>query len=97
MTAGLIIGKHREQSKRNESCHAKTIFKIYIAGIHTPGYPMPLPIVRLVLICKVMDFAHKQISIALQIKTSLTMGNGIGYPIQCIPKGKLAVYPLHRP
>ncbi len=43
---------------------------------------MPLPIVRLVLICKAMDFAYKamelqntnQISIALQIKTRLTMG-----------------------
>ena len=36
---------------------------------------MPLTIVRLVLI--------KQISIALQIRTSLTMGSGIGYPTQC--------------
>ena len=26
----------------------------------------------------------KQIPVALQIKTSLTMGNGIGYPTQCV-------------
>ncbi len=31
----------------------------YLSRSHTPGYPMPLPIVRLVLICKTMDFAHK--------------------------------------
>ena len=30
-----------------------------LSHIHTLGYPMPLPIVRLVLICKAMDFAHK--------------------------------------
>ncbi len=77
---------------------------------------MQLPIARLVLICKAMDFAHKttefawhrpnphpknksdpkmnvplvmptwnvkQISVALQIKTSLTMGTDIGHPTQC--------------
>ena len=39
----------------------------------------------LILFCKAMDFAQKamEISVALQIKTSLTMRNGIGYPIQC--------------
>ncbi len=40
---------------------AKTIIAIdmiYLAK-HTPGYPMSLSIVRLVLICKAMDFAHK--------------------------------------
>ena len=51
---------------------------------------MPLPIVRLVLIREAIDFVHKanelclqnikQISVALQIKTTLTMGNGIRYP-----------------
>ena len=49
---------------------------------------MPLSIVRLVLICKTMECLQnikqiKQISVALYIKTSLTMGNGIWYPTQC--------------
>ncbi len=32
---------------------------ILVDNGHTLGYPIPLPIVRLVLICKAMNFAHK--------------------------------------
>ncbi len=35
--------------------------------IQTTGYPMPLPIVRLVLICKAMDFAYKTMEFAWQL------------------------------
>ena len=48
----------------------------------------PVPVVKLVLICKAMGICLifvniKQIPIALQIKTGLTIGIGIGCPTVC--------------
>ncbi len=53
---------------------------------HWLGYPMPLLIVRLVLICKAMEICLifcKHPPSATSLRRGTTMGNGIGYHIMC--------------
>ena len=44
---------------------------------HTVRHPMPLPIVRLVSICKAVDFVYKGMALAQHYKFSLLLCNPV--------------------